>query len=608
MKVIISLILVLSFSTLFAQSSNPSLNKAMDLIKAGNYSEAINPLSEISRDQWSKEEGETATALLVEAYLQKNDFKKALTLSQRFLDTRPRSIYRDRVQTAGSIAKAQLKDPYGAMTDLFMVLRYSNNIDMRARAKESALKILSTPVLTSAEINNLLDQNINDSHIKAYLQWQLAQEYQKEGRYRGARALYNTVSQQLSGTPIESKAKQALNELEGLGDGYPTIIVLAPLSGDYAELGNRMIQGIVLAHEEYSKQNPKEKVLLQVFDDRADPVRAIQLVQDLVQKDRVIAVIGPLLSPGATALAAWLSAKHPEIAMITPTATDEGIAALGGNIFQMNASNPSLASAIANHALHCLNARDFAILQPVSLYGRIVAQAFARSVEAGGGKAHIIQPYVEGQNEYKTEINRVRGAKYDLDQSRDAYAKGKTEVASRPGHRKSYMTDSLISYDAVFVATSDAQEAAGMASHIAFNRLGGVLLGSSGWYDPSLFNDGKRLVEGAYVSAPFADDANRSTYQSFAKSFASRWNNASPDRDRVNALSYDAMRWTLQTWIKNPGKPLPMNLRAQKTLKGTLGDYEFEGGANTAKTIFKVQKSQFIPLEGCTEPPPPAKK
>jgi len=595
--------LFLLFGASICAMAQADLTKAMKSMQAGKAQEAIPLLSEISQKSWSNTEGETATALWVEALLQIKELGKANALAQRFLNAKPRSQYRDRVQTALAMAKVQQKESFGAMNDLLMVLRYSENKEALTRAKEAALHIVSSSILTSQELTSLLEQELSDSELNAAMHFQFAKELQKEGRYKAATFHYRLVKQTATST-WSGKASEALQGLDGLGDGFPVILVLVPLTGDYAELGNRLVQGVVLAHEEYSKANGKNKVLLQVMDDKADPVRTLNLARQMVDQEKVIAIVGPMLSPGATALAGWLGSTHPEVALITPTATDEGIAALGSNIFQLNVSNPSLARAIAKHALTCLDARDFVVLHPVNDYGRIVTQAFVNTVEAGGGKVHMIQPYNEGEVEYKTEINRVRGFKLDLDFARKYAALGK-DHGTTPKNRKSYLSDSLISYDAVFVATPDAQDAAIMVSHIAFNRLGGTLLGASGWYDKALFADGKKIVEGAFVSAPFADAPERPAFQAFSKSFQDRWKSV-PDADRVNALSYDAMRWVLQSFAKGSGT-VAQNMRSDKSLKGVLGDYQFENGANVSQNLFVIQKSQFVPFENCNISPMPKK-
>jgi len=372
------------------------------------------------------------------------------------------------------------------------------------------------------------------------------------------------------------------------------------LSGDLADFGGRMIQGVVLAHEEFVKANGK-KVLLQIIDDQADPVRAIHKVRDIVAADEIVGIIGPMMSSGATVVAAWLAKSYPQIPMLTPTATDEGISSLGPNIFQLNVPNSFLARSIAEYAMRCLKASEFAILSPTSEYGRIMSKEFTDAVEAKGGKVLAIQQYQEGNTDFRTEFSRLRAGKLSLDNRRRNIIKGSESLdAFSPRDRKSYMDDSLISFDAVFIASSDAADAAAMASHAAFNKLGGVLLGSSGWYDRALLSDGKRLVEGAYFSAPFADVAGEEPYQRFAKAFAARWDNRQPDKERVSGLSYDAARVFFDAWLKSNGQNVPQAIVQQKTVNGVYGTYTFDSmGANNSVHVLTIQKNRFVLSDSC---------
>ena len=44
-------------------------------------------------------------------------------------------------------------------------------------------------------------------------------------------------------------AQQGIESLKKAGAGIPTILVLAPLSGDFSEYGIEAVQGVLLAHE-----------------------------------------------------------------------------------------------------------------------------------------------------------------------------------------------------------------------------------------------------------------------------------------------------------------------------------------------------------------------
>jgi ABC-type branched-subunit amino acid transport system substrate-binding protein len=322
----------------------------------------------------------------------------------------------------------------------------------------------------------------------------------------------------------------------------------------------------------------------------------------VVELDEVVGIIGPMTSPGATAVSAWIGQTHPEITLITPTATDEGIASLGSNIFQLNVPTARLARSIANYAVRCLNAHEFAILTPVSDYGRIMTAEFSNTVESLGGQVLTVQQYQEGGADFKTEFNRIRTNKLALDNRRRNISKGLEDASVfNPRDRKAYLDDSLISFDAVFIAASDPTDAASMASHVAFNKIGGKLLGSSGWYGRSLLADGKRLVDGAYFSVPFADAYEDATFQKFAKKFSARWEGTQPDKERVSGLSYDGMNIFLDSWNKK-GSDNAKAILQKKPLTGVYGNYQFDDeGANSAQHIMTVAKGKFILTENCPD-------
>jgi len=574
---------------------------AVKAVQTGRFHDAIAPLDGISKKAWELPQGEKATVLLVESYLQTHNNKKALWLSKRFLDCKPGSAFRDRVETEVALLKIQESNVYGGMDDLLRILSYSKNPTIKARAKDAALQVLATSLLASGELANLLsERSPTDTEILGYLHFQLGREHQSEGRYKAARIDYGNVQRIYPGSQLAEAAGKGLSALEGQGNGTPTVLVLAPLSGEFAEFGGRMVQGVVLAHEEYSKHTGK-KILLQIVDDRADPVRAIHRVQDIIATDDIVGIVGPMMSPAATAVGAWLAKTHPEIVMITPTATDEGIASLGQNIFQLNVPTASLARSIAEYAIHCFGAKDFAILTPVSDYGRVMTQVFTKAVEAGGGQVLAVQQYQEGAADYKTEFNRVRARKLSLDNRRRNIAKGLEDPSSfNPRDRKEYMEDSLISFDAIFVAASDPTDASAMASHIAFNKLGGHLLGSSGWYGRGLLADGKHLVDNSYFSVPFTETAEDASFKNFAKVYSARWEGQQPDKDRVSGLSYDAMRIFLEGWQKSDGQNTAALIHQQKTFPGVYGTYQFDAqGANSAQHILTVQKGKFLLADKC---------
>ncbi|MBM3554983.1 MAG: hypothetical protein FJX47_05460 [Alphaproteobacteria bacterium] len=90
--------------------------------------------------------------------------------------------------------------------------------------------------------------------------------------------------------------------------------VVQGLSGPPAvvDYGESYLQGIELALDDYLKASPKHKVELVVYNDEANPQKAVAFVQRLISNDRVSAVIGTVNSGNVAAFAPLLQeAKIP---------------------------------------------------------------------------------------------------------------------------------------------------------------------------------------------------------------------------------------------------------------------------------------------------------
>lgn len=93
--------------------------------------------------------------------------------------------------------------------------------------------------------------------------------------------------------------------------------VVQALSGAPAivDFGESYLQGIQLALKEYKANSPRHQIELIVYNDEANPQRALSLVQRLISGDRVSAVVGTASSGNVAAFAPLLQrAQIPLIA------------------------------------------------------------------------------------------------------------------------------------------------------------------------------------------------------------------------------------------------------------------------------------------------------
>jgi branched-chain amino acid transport system substrate-binding protein len=259
--------------------------------------------------------------------------------------------------------------------------------------------------------------------------------------------------------------------------GSATVGVVAPLSGEYARYGESFLKGARLAAQ-------RTGLRLEVRDSRSDAVTAVAALRDLTTSRDVVAVVGPMLS--AAALAAATVADLVKVPVVLPVAMVEGLERSGPWSFQVNGSLPSLAKALARHAVREEGLRRLAVLYPRTVYGTVLTRTFTKEAEAMGAEVSAVVSYEEGQADFANELKAVKEA--------------------RP--------------QALFLPGS-AGELVQIVPQVAFWQIKCRLLGAFGWDSPRLMQVAGEVAEGAIVAVVRggelrkleAERAYRETYQ-----------------------------------------------------------------------------------------------
>ena len=580
-------------TTLFAQDE---IAQAKSLIQNGRCAEAVAPLQKLYKSSFRKPAGEKAAVMLAECYMRDHKRDEALKLSSRFLEYYVNSAYRERMELANAIVMAERGNVYEGVESMLRILAYTKNPAAKSRTKEVAIQTIAASLLTADQLQALLEKYPVDKDVIGWLQLQIGRECQNSRRYRAARYWYKKVLAGGVAENLSNTAERGLESLEGQGAGMPTVLVLAPLSGDFAEFGAAAIQGVILAHEKAGLQG---KVNLRVADTRADAAQALLRTQQAVNQDSIVAVIGPIMSAPAATVAAWLGSNFQNIPMLTPTATDDGIAKMGPNIFQVNITMDNLAKSIADFATKCLSIREFAVLSPLGGYGASMSQSFTQAVERRGGSVVAFRNYEEGRPDYKTEFSLLRDVRFKQLNRRQNIARGAADLdAVNAKERRFYMQDSTFNIPGIFIPATNPGDAGLMAGQVAFNKISGVLLGASGWYGRELLIQGKRQVDSSYFSVPAMDmDGNNENLKKFVGDFKERWGDE-PSEDKVSGLSYDAANIVFSSLAKKPNS-LTNAINNTANFPSVYGEIKFKRGVNTNAKIVTVNKGKFETVEGC---------
>ena len=589
-NLILPMVSAVLFSAVVASAASQDLSQAESAIQNGDCASAISVLQPLAEKKLHVEDGAKAAELLARCYVKTNDTANLDRLIGRYLEYYAGNPKRSRMEVIA--AERMLRSDSLAVKGiekLLNVLDYSKNQSVKDDARNILCQAIAKDSrFTVGQLTTFADKALVSRKVANVTWLRLGKELSEKKNYKAARYWYKKVIAANENAEWVEKAKGAIEEFEGKSS-IPTVLVLAPISGDFAEFGQDAVKGARLALE---KANLKGKVNLRVADTHADAVEALRRTRQVVAQDSVIAIIGPIMSAPAATVAAWLSSTHPHIPMLTPTATDAGISRMGPNIFQVNVSMDNLAAGIANYAVDCLGIHEFAVLSPVGDFGTAMTQSFTHAVESRGGVILATQEFEEGRPDYTTEFRKLRAERFNQILHKMNIARGVKNLDAIPAKdKRSFMQDSVFKIPGIFIPSSSPSDAGLIARQVAYHKLNGTLLGTSGWYGQDLIDEGKKLVEGSYFSVSFGNADTDQTYKDFKSAYKAKWNE-DPKADKVSGLSYSAASIVFSL-IAAGETELVKKIYSQKVFRGVYGDIRFEKGANANVQIMSVESGAF---------------
>jgi len=329
---------------------------------------------------------------------------------------------------------------------------------------------------------------------------------------------------------------------------------VAPLTGEAATFGASSKQGMDLAIEEWNAKGgiDGKKITLAFADDKGDPAEGATVFTKLIQQDKVVAIVGPVMSK--VALAGAPICQAAQIPQISSTATNPKVTEVGDYIFRACFIDPFQGTVGAKFAYETLNAKKAACLFDVGNdYTKGLSEFFKDTFTKLGGEIVAFEGHATGTTDFKAQLTKIIAAKPDIIYVSDYY--------------------------------NDAALIAKQARELGYK---GPMGGGDGWDSPKLTEIGGAAVEGCWFSNHYAADDTTPMVQDFVKKFKAKYN-AEPDALAV--LAYDGMNIMLDA-IKRAGKTDGPSI--QTALKATdiqvvSGHVKFDDHRNPLKSAVIVE-------------------
>jgi branched-chain amino acid transport system substrate-binding protein len=193
--------------------------------------------------------------------------------------------------------------------------------------------------------------------------------------------------------------------------------VIQGLSGPPAivDFGESYLQGLRLALKDHEATNPKTKIELVVYDDEANPQRAVSLAQRLVQNDGAAAVIGTVSSGNVLAFAPVLQrAGIPLIAgpSIATNITTQFINEKPSYIFRCSMVEKFQIDEMLDWGVKTF--KRIGLLHSTTGYGNFAAKEIQEGLKTRGAEIVAVEAAAPGINDLTSQMIKMRDAGAEL--------------------------------------------------------------------------------------------------------------------------------------------------------------------------------------------------
>lgn len=332
-----------------------------------------------------------------------------------------------------------------------------------------------------------------------------------------------------------------------------------PMTGQVAAFGQMAWEGIQVAHS----QEPtvlERHIKLSLVDTKSDKVESANAVSRLIEKDKVVGIIGEMIS-GNTMAGSDL-AERQGIPVVSPTATSPIVTQGRKYIFRVCFIDPDQGRVAARLAVDRLKAKTAVIIYDIAQeYCVALAAFFRREFTKLGGKVLAETKFKTGDTDFTPQLGKIQSERPDI-----IYAP--------------------IYYKECALIAKQAKE---MGMNVP-------ILAGDGVQTPELIKIGGDAVENLYLTAHFHKDMIETERgKKFEKQFKET---TGKPLDAFSAMGADAY-FILVDAIRRAGsadsKKIREALAATKDFEGVTGKISLKnnGDAIKAMVINQVKNGKF---------------
>lgn len=426
-------------------------------------------------------------------------------------------------------------------------------------------------------LKKLYKKNPSD-FMRVFLDFRTAQLEMHKGQQEPGRARMKELLARNGTHPLVPEIQAAIRGTRPAGPELAVnadrIGILLPLNGSFAKYGDMVLKGLTLANSDWTEKYPGQQVSLVVKDAQADGNTAVKSFDEMVTKDGVLAVIGPLGAQAAKGVAPLADKYGVPVLTMTQKEDERATSSFVVHVFL---DNREMVRSLVQYCRDKLNYTRFSALYPDDRYGQKLAKIFSEVVQELGGQVVSSVSYKENTSDFKEPLQKlITIAKKN---------QPPTGVETTP-------------FEALFIP-DQVKTVSLIAPQLPYNNVvGTTLLGTNLWSEAPLVQAGGVYVEQALFATAYNPESQSPRTKAFRERFQAKF--GSPP-SYLEAQAYDALMLLLQarSALRSTGvdrASLLQTLMTAKDFEGVAGRYSFtpQGDLGRNYLLLQVQDGQLV--------------
>lgn len=342
------------------------------------------------------------------------------------------------------------------------------------------------------------------------------------------------------------------------------VALLTTTSGAAAAYGESIKNGAELAVAQVNADANNVKINLLVEDTKGDKNEAINAMNKVISKDKVVAVIGPMLS-GEMMAAGPIANKNKVVALGTST-TAEGITDIGEYIFR-NAVPESLAVDAAIRQAHKVLGYKTAAIMYSNNNDQMVSvnNTAKKALESEGVQIVATETFADKDTDFSAQLTKIQQAKPDI-----------------------------------IIVASLYQEGALIMKKMRELGMNQPVVGSNGFNSPAFIKNAGAAADGAIVGTPWFPNKDDQKVRDFRKAYVEKYGH---EPDQFAAQAYDAV-FLYEAALKAAGSTTDREkfrnaLKGITDFVGVTGKFQFNEKRDPSMEVqvLQIKNGQFDALQ-----------